>query len=91
MLVAVITLSVLTVCLIYIVYNLLMKNEELEDIVLEQDDTMAVIAKRFNETLLEMRRLDSKGGFESDNEVGSVFKGIKDVINKLDAETKDVE
>ena len=38
-----------------------------------------------------MRRLDSKGGFESDDEIGSVFKGIKDVINKLDAETKDVE
>ena len=31
-----------------------------------------------------MRELDSKGGYESDDEVGSVFKSLLDVIESLE-------
>ena len=31
-----------------------------------------------------MRELDSKGGYESDDEVGSVFKSLLDVVESLE-------
>ena len=33
-----------------------------------------------------MKEIDQKGGFESDDEVGQVFNGIKDVIENLEKE-----
>ena len=36
--------------------------------------------QRFETMLEEMRQLDLKGSFESDDEVGVVFKELKDVI-----------
>lgn len=32
----------------------------------------------------QMKRIDSKGGFESDDEVGQVFKSLKNIIKQLD-------
>ena len=35
-----------------------------------------------------MSDIDSKGGFESDDEVGQIFKGLKDTIDELYNEIK---
>tara|TARA_B100000424_G_scaffold264132_1_gene252190 strand:- start:633 stop:911 length:279 start_codon:yes stop_codon:yes gene_type:complete len=34
----------------------------------------------------DIKEIDEKGGFESDDEVGQIFSNIKDVITKLDNE-----
>lgn len=59
--------------LVYAVYNLLSKVEKYEDFIEQQEVN--------NETLLEtLRRIDSKQMFEKDDEVGSLFTQIKDII-----------
>lgn len=59
--------------LAYAVYNLLSKVEKYEDFIEQQEVN--------NETLLEtLRRIDSKQMFEKDDEVGSLFTQIKDII-----------
>jgi hypothetical protein len=69
-------LSALSVSLIYACVNLLRKLEAYEDFI----DTEL----KKNETLLEtLRKLDSRQMFEKDDEVGTLFKQIKDTIIRL--------
>jgi hypothetical protein len=63
----------LILALSYAVYNLLSKVEKYEDFIDQQSIN--------NETLLEtLREIDSKQMFEKDDEVGSLFTQIKDII-----------
>jgi len=62
--------------LVYAVYNLLSKVERYEDFIEQQELN--------NQTLLEtLRRIDSKQMFEKDDEVGSLFTQIKDIITQF--------
>ncbi len=61
------------IALLYAVYNLLSKVERYEDFIDQQELN--------NQTLLEtLRRIDSKQMFEKDDEVGSLFTQIRDII-----------
>jgi len=88
MLVTVIILSLFVITLLYTTINLIRKNEDLTDQILETDDVITESYRKFSNTLETMRAIDSKGGFESDDEVGAVFDGIKDVLTKLESEIK---
>lgn len=69
-------LSLLVVALSYAIYNTLSKLEKYEDFIEQQ--------KNNNETLLEtLLRIDSKQMFEKDDEVGSLFIQIKNIITKF--------
>jgi hypothetical protein len=57
-------------------YNLLRKNEELEDVINE-------FYGRTNATVRLMRVLDSRQIFEEDDEVGSVFKQLVECVDLL--------
>jgi hypothetical protein len=62
--------------LVYAVYNLLSKVERYEDFIDQQELN--------NQTLLEtLRRIDSKQMFEKDDEVGSLFVQLKDIITQF--------
>lgn len=64
------------IALLYAVFNLLSKVEKYEDFIDQQELN--------NQTLLEtLRRIDSKQMFEKDDEVGSLFLQIKDIINQF--------
>jgi len=71
-----IVLGVTTLTLGYTSFNLFKKVERLEDWV--ENYSQRIIDA--NTTLEE---LDSGGKFESDDEVGTVFAGIKQTINDL--------
>ena len=63
----------------YIIWNLMRKNERLEDALNKRDeyiDTMSVI---MSESDRKIKEIDSKQIFESDDEIGWFFKGIKDI------------
>ena len=83
MLAAVITLCVLLVVCIYTTINLLRKNEKLSDQILELDDVIINVYRRFDDALEQMRAADQKGGFESDDEIGQVFSQIKGIIEDI--------
>ena len=88
-------LSVSTVVLAFTTWNLLRKNEATEDVIEEQEELIANIASRIDNSMEKMKDLDTKGAFEADDETGTVFKQLYEVIEKLETyyaeETKEEE
>ena len=60
----------------YIIWNLTRKTELLETWIEDFSDRIADVQQ-------ELSDIDSTGHFESDDEIGAIFEGIKDVINDL--------
>ena len=61
----------------YVIWNLIRKTELLETWV--EDFT-----QRIETVQTDLKVIDEKGAFESDDEVGSIFEQIKETVNKLD-------
>ena len=61
----------------YVIWNLFRKTELLENWVESFAQQAESVQKRVKE-------IDSKGYFEADDEVGSVFERIKEITNELD-------
>tara|TARA_R100000152_G_C6758253_1_gene182127 strand:+ start:14 stop:283 length:270 start_codon:yes stop_codon:yes gene_type:complete len=74
----------LVVILTYSTFNLMRKVESCEDAVLESEDEITKIRVKIRDTIETMRRIDSKGGFESEDEVGAVFDGLKEIVYGLE-------
>ena len=60
----------------YVIWNLTRKTELLETWVEDFSD-------RVNRVQQELSEIDSTGHFESDDEIGSIFSSIKEVVNEL--------
>jgi hypothetical protein len=63
----------------YVIWNLLKKNERLEDTNIQQDDYIQNISILMSESNRKIKEIDSKQIFESDDEIGWFFKGIKEI------------
>ena len=61
----------------YVIWNLIRKTELLETWV--EDFT-----QRIETVQTDLKVIDAKGAFESDDEVGSIFEQIKETVNQLD-------
>ena len=61
----------------YVIWNLMKKTELLETWVEE-------FTQRIETVQTELKVIDAKGAFESDDEVGSIFEQIKEAVNQLD-------
>ena len=72
---------ILSLALSYAVYNLLLKQEQLEDWV---EDYITKI----NEVNTKIRQIDYKGYFEVDDEVGQVFEQLKEEVQSLEELTE---
>lgn len=68
------------IVLIFAVRNLINQTEELEDTLLE---TVEDVKIKVTNALNQLRDIDSKGSFESDDEVGGVFTEIKTIVENL--------
>jgi hypothetical protein len=68
---------ILNLALVFAVYNLVTKAETYEDFIMELDLDIAA-------TLKNMRDIDIRGAFESDDDVGQVFRRLRAMIEKLD-------
>jgi|TARA_B110001454_G_scaffold161717_1_gene151180 hypothetical protein len=64
----------------YIIWNLTRKTELLETWVENFSDRIVRVQQ-------ELQEIDSTGHFESDDEIGSIFASIKEVINELNTKT----
>jgi hypothetical protein len=58
------------------------QNEQLADAVIEADNVVEESQATLEKMLQEMRTLDIKGSFEADDEVGTVFSELKELIEK---------
>jgi len=72
-----IILGIVVIAEVYIIWNLFRKTELLETWVEE-------FTQRIQKVQDDLKEIDSKGYFETDDEVGSVFERIKQIINELD-------
>lgn len=68
---------------IYSSYNLMRKNEKLEEIVLSQKEYINKLSNQIRSMDSKIRIIDSRGTFTSDDEIGWFFKEIKNLQDKL--------
>ena len=72
---------ILSLALSYAVYNLLVKQEQLEDWIEDY-------VEKINEVNTNIREIDYKGYFEVDDEVGQVFEQLKEEVQTLEKLTE---
>tara|TARA_B100000214_G_scaffold362833_1_gene327687 strand:- start:605 stop:865 length:261 start_codon:yes stop_codon:yes gene_type:complete len=74
--ISLVLVSLLFVTSCYVIWNLTTKLESLEDWVSDFIDTIEKIQT-------ELKEIDYRGSFESDDETGTIFEQIKLTINQL--------
>ena len=65
------------VAMIYVIWNLITKQEMLEDWI---EDFMQSVEK----IDFDLKQIDYRGSFEADDETGIIFNEIKNIIKQLD-------
>ena len=82
--VVLITLLVIAVCVLgYTTYNLLKKNEKQEDILASYLIYMDQLSKIIDHSNERLQKIDAKGTFASDDEIGWFFEQIKVIQERL--------
>lgn len=74
----------IVIIFIYILRNLLIKVEKYEDYTEKQQTVLDNILNIINQSSDKLQEIDSKGTFESDDEVGFFFRGIKEIQDELE-------
>ena len=77
-------LSVLVIILGFTTFNLLRKNEKAEDIVVGYLQYLDQISRVIEISDEKVKKIDIRGSFKSDDEIGFFFeqiKGIQEVLN----------
>ena len=74
--ISLVLVSLLFVTSCYVIWNLTTKLQSLEDWVSDFIDTIEKIQT-------ELKEIDYRGSFESDDETGAIFEQIKLTINQL--------
>ncbi len=72
---------------IYIIRNLLIKNERYEDTLAAYQNFISQFQRQVQESEKKLKEIDSKGLFDSDDEVGWFFTQLKE-IQKIISEFK---
>jgi hypothetical protein len=83
MILTIITLLLLICVLGYTSYNLLKKNEKCEDIILSYEEHLSALSELIVFSDKKLKEIDTKGSFESDDEVGFFFKHILFIQEEL--------
>ena len=73
-------LLIISTILFFRGFNLIERVEELEDLINVYELRNEETKEALNSMLEQMREIDLKGSFESDDEVGSVFTQLKTII-----------
>ena len=77
-------LGFLVVTFVYTTFNLLRKNEKAEDIIVSQDEFIKSISSQIEKSQERLDKIDEKGSFKSDDEIGWFFNEVKIIQNELD-------
>lgn len=82
----IIVILVVIVCVLsYTTYNMLKKNEKQEDILASYLIYMDQLSKIIEHSDERLKKIDSKGTFESDDEIGWFFEQIKVIQERLNS------
>ena len=83
MITTIVILSVLLIISIFCIINLLLKLERIDDQLSDSISTLDNIYADITNAVGTMRKIDSKGAFEADDETGTVFTALKGVVDEL--------
>ena len=83
MITAIIILTLALLGSLYANYNLLKNYEQSEEYVENLETWIREFSKSITNMNREIRKIDNKGSFESDDEVGYFFKELKKIIKQL--------
>ena len=84
-------LSALVVVLGFTTFNLMKKNEQQEDILVEYMKYLNKISKAIEVSDMRLKKLDAQGRFKSDDEIGFFFKTVMTIQDLLNGfKTKDI-
>ena len=75
--ISLILVSILFIASCYVIWNLTTKTEMLEDWV---SNFMEAVEK----IQFDLKKIDYRGSFESDDETGVIFNEIKNIVKQLD-------
>ena len=84
MILTIIILSILLCASVFANWNLLRKNEAQEDDIEFMNEWMNNISTQTNEVLRRAKEIDRKGIFEKDDEVGTMYSELKNIIQTLE-------
>ena len=76
--------SLLVLTLGFATVNLLRKLEKYEDIIINYDNYIIDLTKQIDYSTKRLKKIDEKGMFEGDDEIGWFFKNIKEIQTKLE-------
>mgnify|MGYP001223075899 FL=1 len=76
-------LGLAVVILLYTTFNLLRKNEKAEDIIVSQREFIEKFQESIEFTQKRLDKIDEKGTFKSDDEIGWFFNEIKKLQNAI--------
>lgn len=83
MIITIILLVSIIIVLGFTTYNLLKKNEKCEDVIKSYEAYMINLSTTIEFSDKKLKEIDSKGSFESDDEVGYFFKQVKFLQEQL--------
>jgi len=78
-----IILTVVVVASFFIIRNLLIKTEQLDDILKNYEDFISKQSEAITACDLKLKKVDDKGIFQSDDEIGWMFKEILKIQEAL--------
>ena len=83
MIIAIILLSLALIGSLFVIYNLLRKYEQGEEYIENLESWVNRFSKTITNMNKEIKKIDHKGSFQSDDEVGYFYKEFKRIINEL--------
>ena len=84
----IILLLIATIAMGYSIWNLIKQNEDLEETVIYYQTKLSNLREQVLDMEIQLKEIDIRGSFASDDEVGFVFKEIKEMSSDL---TKAIE
>ena len=76
-------LALVCIVLAFTTYNLMTKNEKLEDIIHSYREYITKLQEQITFTENKVKEIDQRGTFQSDDEIGWFFKNIKSLQESL--------
>ena len=79
----IILLSLLNILFIFVIFNMMKKNEKCEDVIISYEQYMIKLSEIIEISDKKLQEIENKGTFDSDDEIGFFFQQLKHLQEQL--------